>query len=156
MIKEKNLNDDISRFKAAVLHTKQEAREKIIQFAKENNLPVFISFDTLKVGGFFNSRELDCLIISHPEHQHDYYQFVVVLGGTEVTLATIGTSKQMKKKAIAEANKEWRKGRSMSEKVGNVVGSAIWMIGKSKSKLEMEQNYYNALMEVIGISLELS
>ena len=155
MLKEKHLNDDVNKFKTSTVRTMQEAKELIDQMCKENEIPVNIEFDTLKIGNLFNSRELDCLILSHPEHQHDYYKVVVVLGGIEVTLATTGTSKQMKKKAIADANKEWRKGRSMSQKVGNVIGSAIWMIGKSKNKLEMEQNYYNALIEVIGVSLEL-
>lgn len=155
MLKEKQLNDDLSKFKTSTVRTLHEAKDLIDQMCKENDIPVSIEFDTLKVGGFLNSRELDCLILSHPEHQRDYYKVVAVLGGLEVILATTGTSKQMKKKAIADANKEWRKGRSMSQKVGNVIGSAIWMVGKSKSKLEMEQNYYNALIEVIGVSLEL-
>lgn len=155
MLKEKQLNDDVNKFKTSAISTQQEAKAKIERICNDNGIPVQIEYDTLKVGGFFNSRELDCLVISHPEHQRDYYKIVVVLGGFEVILASTGTSKQMKKQAIADANKEWRKGRSMSEKVGNVIGSAIWMIGKSKSKLEMEQDYYNALIEIVGVSLEL-
>lgn len=155
MLKEKQLNDDVNKFKTSSISTQQEAKTKIERICNDNGIPVQIEYDTLKVGGFFNSRELDCLVISHPEHQRDYYKIVVVLDGFEVILASTGTSKQMKKQAIADANKEWRKGRSMSEKVGNVIGSAIWMIGKSKSKMEMEQDYYNALIEVVGVSLEL-
>ena len=156
MLKEKHLNDDVSKYKTSCVYTMHEAKEKISQTCKSHELPVTIEFDTIKVGGFFNSRELDCLIISHPEHQHDYYKIVVVLGYPEVIIASTGTSKQMKKQAIADANKEWRKGRSMSQKVGNLVGSAVWMIGKSKSKLEMEKNYYDALLEVIGGTLNLA
>lgn len=155
MLKEKQLNDDVNKFKTSAICTQQEAKAKIERICAENEVPVSIEFDTLKVGGFFNSRELDCLVISHPEHQRDYYKIVVVLGGIEVIMASTGTSKQMKKQAIADANKEWRKGRSMSEKVGNVIGSAIWMIGKSKDKLAQEQAYYNALIQVVGIALEL-
>ena len=155
MLKEKQLNDDINKFKASVICTQQEAKEKIERICANNSVPVSIEYDTLKVGGFFNSRELDCLVISHPEHQRDYYKIVVVLGGFEVIMASTGTSKQMKKQAIADANKQWRQGRSMSEKVGNVIGSAIWMIGKSKDKLAQEQAYYNALIEVVGVALEL-
>ena len=155
MLKEKQLNDDVNKFKTARICTHQEAKEKIEKICNKYSIPVEIEFDNLKVGGFFNSRELDCLVICHPEHRRDYYKIVVVLGGIEVIMASTGSSKQMKKQAIADANKEWRKGRSMSEKVGNVIGSAIWMIGKSKNKLEMEQEYYNALIEVVGVALEL-
>lgn len=155
MLKEKQLNDDINKFKTSVICTQQEAKTKIEHICAENEVPVSIEFDTLKIGSFLNSRELDCLVISHPEHQRDYYKIVVALGGFEVIMASTGTSKQMKKQALADANKQWRKGRSMSEKVGNVIGSAIWMIGKSKDKLAQEQAYYNALIEVVGVALEL-
>ena len=155
MLKEKQLNDDVNKFKTSVICTQQEAKEKIERICANNSVPVDIEYDTLNVGNFFNSRELDCLVISHPEHQRDYYKIVVVLGGVEVIMASTGTSKQMKKQAIADANKQWRQGRSMSEKVGNVIGSAIWMIGKSKDKLAQEQAYYDALIEVIGVALEL-
>lgn len=155
MLKEKQLNDDINKFRASVICNQQEAKGRIERICSENDIPISVEYDTLKIGGFFNSRELNCLVISHPEHTRDYFKIVVVLGGNEVILASTGTSKQMKKQAIADANKEWRKGRSMSEKVGNVIGSAIWMIGKSKDKLAQEQAYYNALIEVIGLALEL-
>lgn len=155
MLKEKHLNDDISKFKTGIVCTQEEAEARIERICMDNEIPVEIEYDTLKVGGFFNSRELDCLVISHPDHQRDYFKIVVVLGGYEVILASTGTSKQMKKQAIAEANKQWRQGRSTSEKIGNMIGGAIWLIGKSKSKLELEQAYYDALLEVIGTALEL-
>lgn len=155
MLKEKHLNDDINKFKAGIICTEQEAEARIARICRDNEIPVEIENDTLKVGGVFNSRELECLVISHPEHQRDYFKFVVVLRGHEVILATTGTSKQMKKHAIADANKQWRQGRSTSEKIGNMIGGAIWLIGKSKSKLEQEQVYYDALLEAIGTVLEL-
>jgi hypothetical protein len=154
-MKEKQLNDDVSKFKTAVVRTPQDAKARISRLCRDNKIPTQIECDILQTRGFFNSKELDCLVISHPEHQRDYYKIVVVLGGIEVVLASTGTSKQIKKHAIADINKHWRKGRSSFEKIGNAIGGAIWLIGKSKNKLEKEQAYYNTLLEIIGIALEL-
>ena len=155
MLKEKQLNNDLNKFRTNVICGPTEAKSRIEKICQDNEIPAQIEFDTLKVGGIFNSRELDCLVISHPEHQRDYYKIVVVLGGNEVIMVSIGVSKQMKKQAIADYSKEQRKGKSLSWKVGNIIGSSVWLIGKSKSKLEMEQDYYNALLEVVGMALEL-
>ena len=59
-----------------------------------------------------------------------------------------GTSKQMKKADQADAYRESRKGQSMSYKVGSMLGQAVTSIGKSKSKLEEEQNYYACIIDM--------
>lgn len=122
--------------------------------AAENQIPLSVEIDTIKVGGIFNSEKLDCLVLSHPEHSRDYYHVVIVLGAGMVMMASTGTSKQMKKLAVSENAKARRKGKSMSYKIGNIMGSAIFTIGKSKNKREMEQSYYDAIFELVSICFE--
>lgn len=155
MLKEKQLNDDLVTYKCARYCPTSEAKELLSDIAGQNEIPIKVEQDKIKVGGFFNSRELECLIISHPEHLRDYYRLVVVPSAGEVFVASMGTSKQMKKFAIAESAKEQRKGKSMSYKVGHMVGSSIWLLGKSKNKLEAEQNYYDALFQVVAVAFEV-
>ena len=155
MLKEKQLNNDLTKSKTSMMCSIGEAKQKIEKMASENQIPISIENDTIKVGSLFNSKTLDCLVISHPEHSRDYYRIVVILAVGSVMMASTGVSKQMKKFAVSENAKAQRKGKSMSYKIGNMVGSSIWSLGKSKNKLEAEQAYYDALFEVIGISLDL-
>lgn len=70
-------------------------------------------------------------------------------------VASTGNSKQMKKFATAEALKASRKGKSLSFKIGNAAVGSLFLLGKNKNKLEMEQNYYDTILEVTGMCLEL-
>lgn len=54
----------------------------------------------------------------------------------------------MKKADVSAAYKEDRKGKSLSYKMGSMVGQSIMSIGKSKSKLEEEQNYYACVIDM--------
>lgn len=154
MIKEKDLNQDMETVKTSLRVPMSEMKNRIETLCRENQIPVTVAQDTLKTGGLFNSKEFGVLVVGHPEHLKDYFRFVIIPGYGEMSIASCGISKQIKKKVIAESNKQWRKGRSMSEKVGNIIGSAVWLIGKSKNKLELEQNYYDQLLQAIGIALE--
>lgn len=40
------------------------------------------------------------------------------------------------------------RGQSMSYKVGSLIGQGITSIGRSKSKLEEEQNYYACIIDI--------
>ena len=55
----------------------------------------------------------------------------------------------MNKADRVEAYKEDRRGKSMSYKVGSIIGQGISSIGKSKQKLEEEQNYYNCISDIL-------
>lgn len=65
-----------------------------------------------------------------------------------VSAMDFGTSKQMKKAGQAEAYRADRKGKSMSYKVGSMIGQGLTSIGRSKSKLEEEQNYYACIIDI--------
>lgn len=55
----------------------------------------------------------------------------------------------MDKFARAEYAKQDRRGKDMSYKIGSMIGSGIRNIGKSKQKLEAEQNYYDAVQYIL-------
>lgn len=154
MLKEKQLNDDLMQFKTNAPLTISEAKSRIEKITSENNIPALVEVDSIKVGGLFNSQVLDCLVIKHPEHMRDYYHIVVVIGTGIVMVASTGNSKQMKKFATAEALKADRKGKSLSYKIGNAAVGSLFLLGKSKNKLEMEQNYYDTILEATGVCLE--
>ena len=108
--------------------------------------------DQVKSGGLFNKSIEDCIVLYHPEHKNDYFKICVRIGRQGnyafVSAMDFGTSKQMKKADQADAYRESRKGQSMSYKVGSMLGQAVTSIGKSKSKLEEEQNYYACIIDM--------
>lgn len=154
MLKEKQLNDDLMKFKTNASLEISEAKSRIEKITSENSIPAVVEVDSIKVGGFLNSQVLDCLVIKHPEHMRDYYHVVVVLGAGVAMVASTGNSKQMKKFATAEALKTNRKGKSLSYKIGNAAVGSLFLLGKSKNKLEQEQNYYDTILEATGVCLE--
>ena len=155
MLKEKQLNDDLMNVKTGKTCTSNELKGMLEEISSENQIPMNIALDTIKVGGLFNSRELECLVIEHPEHSRDYYHIVVVLGIGEASIASTGSSKQMKKFATAERLKASRKGKSLSFKIGNAAVGSLFLLGKSKNKLEAEQQYYDSVFELIGYCLQI-
>lgn len=154
MLKEKQLNNDLTTTKSGFVGSIDESRALMEQIASQNSIPISVVKDTIKVGGLFNSQELGCLVVSNPEHERDYYKIVIVPSVGETTVATTGVSKQMKKFAIAEAAKAQRKGKSLSYKIGHAATSSLWLLGKSKNKLEAEQAYYDAVIELIAVAYE--
>lgn len=115
-------------------------------------VPVAFYNEQVKSGGLFNSSVEDCIVMYHPEHQNDYFKFCIRVGrqGTYafVSVNDFGQSKQMAKADRAEFAKQDRKGKSMSYRVGSMIGSGIANIGKSKQKLEEEQRYYQCVFDI--------
>ncbi len=120
--------------------------------AQKYGIPVSFSSDKVKSGGLFNSEVEDCLVLYHPEHPSDYFRFAIRVKRQGVmafvTVNDYGNSSQMAKYARSEANKEARKGQSLSFKLGNAVSSGLMNMGKNRSKLEQEQMYYDALIAI--------
>ena len=146
MIKEKELNDDLETIKIGRQYTSlEEVRDVILDLARSNQVAIEITLDTVKTKGIFRSQELPCLILAHPDHKRDYYKMVVLVGDGEIMMASTGVSKQMKKFNIAEANKEIRRGKSMSFK-----------LGKNKNKMAEENEYYEMLFGIVGACFEVT
>lgn len=155
MIKEKELNNDLDTIRVGKVCSLTEARGILLELAQANEVAIELTVDTVKTKGLINSKEIPCLIISHPDHKKDYYKIVVIVGNGEIMVASTGVSKQMKKFNIAEANKQLRKGKSMSFKVGNIIGSSLFAFGKNKDKLAEENAYYDAIFGMIGVCFEV-
>lgn len=121
--------------------------------AEKHGVPIAFYPDQVKSGGLFNKRVENCLVMHHPEHKNDYFAFCIRVryqgSMAYVTVNDFGASKQMDKFARAEYAKQDRKGKDMSYKIGSMIGSGIRNIGKSKHKLEEEQNYYGAVQYIL-------
>ena len=132
--------------------TLQTVQEAIKDYAQGMGVPVAFYNEQVKSGGLFNSSVEDCIVMYHPEHQNDYFKFCIRVGrqGTYafVYVNDFGQSKQMAKADRAEFAKQDRKGKSMSYRVGSMIGSGIANIGKSKQKLEEEQRYYQCVFDI--------
>lgn len=140
------------RYKDGSSLTLSVLQEAIEDCAQGMDIPVAFYKDEVKSGGLFNSSTEECLVMYHPEHENDYFKFCIRIGrqGTYafVSVTNFGTSKQMAKAERAEFAKEDRKGKTMSYKVGSMIGSGIANIGKNKRKLEEEQMYYQCVFDI--------
>lgn len=140
------------RYKDGSGITLQTVQSAIKDAAQGMGIPVAFYAEQVKSGGLFNSSVEDCIVMYHPEHQNDYFKFCIRVGrqGTYafVSVNDFGQSKQMAKADRAEFAKQDRKGKSMSYKVGSMIGAGIANIGKSKQKLEEEQMYYQCVFDI--------
>ena len=151
--------DELREFRPVVRYrdgseiTLQAVQNALEAAANSIGIPVDFYEDQVKSGGIFNKTIENCIVLYHPEHQYDYFKFCIRIA-TEGSYAFIscndfGQSKQMNKADRVEAYKEDRRGKSMSYKVGSIIGQGISSIGKSKQKLEEEQNYYNCISDIL-------
>ena len=155
MIKEKELNNDLERIAVGRVCSLAEARSDLLSMAQENSIPITLDMDSVKTKGFLHSQEIPCLVISHPDHRNDYYKIVLLIGDGEIMTGTTGVSKQMKKFDVSEANRQMRKGKSMSFKIGNLVANSLLTLGKNKEKLAQETAYYETIFAMIGACFEV-
>lgn len=154
MIKEKELQQGRQiRFKNGDGVTLGAVQEKLADMADQNAMPVAFRDDQIKFGGLIGGSVEDCVILYHPQHQKDYYNFVIRVkrqgNYAFLNVNQIGVSKMGGKVYGAEAAKAARKGQSMSFKVGSMIGSAIVSAGKSRSKLEEEENWYTIIGDIL-------
>lgn len=150
--------DSLREFRPSVRYkdgdgiTLRTVQEAIKDCAQGMGIPVAFCNEQVKSGGLFNSSVEDCIVMYHPEHQNDYFKFCIRVEhqGTYafVSVNDFGQSKQIAKADRAEFAKQDRKGKSMSYKVGSMIGSGIANIGKSKQKLEEEQRYYQCVVDI--------
>jgi len=136
--------------------TYDNIKAAISDLAAQNQVPVAFYQDEAREGGMF-SNTVPVLVAYHPEHRSDYYNMAIVLTkqGTygSVAVYAAGRSKQMDKFARSEANKEIRRGQSLSYKLGNAAVSGLMNMGKNKQKLQEEQAYYEIILDIIGAAL---
>lgn len=152
-------SDDLREFRPVYKYqdgssvTLKAIQTALTEQANTVGLPIAFYDDQVKSGGLFNKLIEDCIVLYHPEHKNDYFKFAIRVqrqGNLAfVYVNDFGKSSQMAKAQIAESYKNDRQGQRMSYKVGSLVGQALTTIGRSKTKLEAEQNYYYALEEIL-------
>lgn len=132
--------------------TLDDVQSRVEETAREVGIPIAFSRDRVKGGGLFSKTVDDCIVMCHPDHKKDYYNFCIYLSrqGNRVFIhiKVFGHSKQIKKEARSEAAKADRQGKELAYQLGSALGSGLRNIGKSKKKLEEEQEYYATLNDV--------
>lgn len=132
--------------------TLQAVQNALAEAAEEKGVPVAFYGDQVKSGGIFNSTVEDCVVLYHPAHENDYFKFCIRVAyqGSYafISVNDFGQSKQMNKENYAASYKADRAGKSMSYKIGSMVGQGIMTIGKNKQKLEEEKMYYQCLFDI--------
>ncbi len=136
------------------LHTIQAA---IADAGHNYGIPIAFRDDEINNGLF--SENIPCVVMYHPQHPHDYFGFCIQRSSQGkialVSVSTFGTSKQMKKDAIASSKTGalgamvFGGSRGIGYAVGAGIGKAIGSIGRSKSKLEEEKAWYGAIQGIL-------
>ena len=150
--------DNLRNFRPSVRYkdgngiTLQIVQEAIKDCAQSMGIPVAFYNEQVKSGGLFNSSVEDCIVMYHPEHQNDYFKFCIRVtrqgSYAFVSVNDFGQSKQVTKANRAEFAKQDRKGKTMSYKIGSMIGAGIFNIGKNKQKLDEEQMYYQCVFDI--------
>lgn len=150
--------DELREFRPTVRYQNGEGitlstvQEAIKDCAMKMGIPVAFTSDQVKSGGLFNSSVEDCIVMYHPEHERDYFRFCIRVKRQGVyafvSVNDFGESSQMAKANRAEFAKADRRGKSMSYKIGSMIGQGIANIGKSKQKLEEEKMYYQCVFDI--------
>lgn len=153
-IKDKDLRDlrPQVRYKDGESITLEVVQEALRNACANYGIPVAFNPGEVKSGGLFSGTTEECFVVFHPEHSSDYCKIAVRVRhqGTYAFVAVndFGVSKQMKKAAYAEGYKQDRQGKSMSYKVGSMIGQSIATLGKNQQKLEEEQNWYQMICDI--------
>ncbi|MGL4607617.1 MAG: hypothetical protein ACRCU3_09160 [Eubacteriaceae bacterium] len=157
MIKADNLREfrPTVRYKDGDGITLQTIQDAIYYCAQNMKIPVEFRSDQVKSGGLFNSQVDDCIVLYHPEHPNDYFNFCVRVSkqGTYafVAINDFGKSKQINNANIAQFMKEDRQGQTISYKVGSLMAEGIGKVlggAQSKQKFEEENNYYQCIFDI--------
>lgn len=116
-------------------------------FEETNNdnygLPINITYDQVKSGGFFNSSVEDCLIITNTLHPNDYFKYCITIKKqgkiATVTMTYWGTSS-----LTAQKNKQEERNQS-----GSLGGMLLNLVsGVNENDYNAEYQYYDMLEQM--------
>lgn len=163
MLKEKELNfvfevaDKVGNVGQIESVLQEKAKEAQILLATEK--------DQVKKGGMLNSSSVECLVLYHPSHKKDYFNFVLVVEQGSIRVYSYGESKNQKKldnrsvgagvmsHGLKQADHNAREGKSigMTLTAASLIGGmkALSSIGGSKSKKQEEDSYYQKVSDLI-------
>lgn len=111
MIKEKDIGEfrPQVRFQDGQSITLQTVQNALGDCARTHSIPVAFKNDQVKFGGMIGGHTEDCIVLYHPDHERDYFNFVITVGHQAsyafVSVYGGGTSKLMKKEEAAAAAK---------------------------------------------------
>ncbi len=160
MIKEKDIAEfrPQVRFQDGASITLDTIKNALSDCAKQHGVPMAFENDQVKFGGLIGGSTFDALVIYHPDHKKDYYNFGVIVkkqgGYAFVSSFGTGSSKQVGKslnasQAGAEAKSAMKNlfdpNVDAGTALGGLVGAGIkkaFSLGRSNQKLEEEQNWY--------------
>ncbi len=105
--------------------------------------------DKVKYGGFIGGSKEDCIILYHPKHQDDYFNFVfqVAYQGNYAFISanSFGVSKLIGTEEADKFFSDTMQQGSVEQKVGAILGAGFRKLfsGKNvKKRLEEEKNWY--------------
>ncbi|MBR2489973.1 MAG: hypothetical protein IKB65_00620 [Ruminiclostridium sp.] len=142
----------VVRYKDGSTITPEVVQAALQECADKMGIPVAFRNDQIKSGSFFKPTYEDCLVMYHPDHLNDYFNFCIRVSHQGsyafVSVNDFGVSKQISKADHAEWAKQDRKGKPLSYKVGSKITSSLTTLGKNKQKLEEEQMYYQCIFDL--------
>jgi len=163
MIKEKELREmrPQARFKDGSDLTLETLQDAIQNLADHYGIPTAFHKDQIKYGGLIGGTVADCLVLYHPSHEKDYFQFAIQIKhqGSYAFLSVhdFGSSKLMDNQAshdlmVSTVKNSWKdKNSNGTEAVGVVIGAGLRRIvkgGRNNLKLEEEQNWYSMISDI--------
>lgn len=154
MIKEKELSSvNQIRFRNGDNITLEALQEALTDKADSYAIPVAFRNDQVRYGSIISSNIVDCLVLYHPNHVKDYYNYVLKLTRQGryafLDVSMSGRSSQLGKEASSENVKTLLgMGNLSAYGKGAVVGSLIASIGKNKKKIEEERNWYTMVNDI--------
>lgn len=177
MIQEKHLSEFYPNLQVKGDFDLQNLSSSLKVLAETNLLPCTFAIESVKFGSMLRSHVDDCLCIFHPEHPKDYYTIILHIEKGTLSVYRFGVSKQMhkqmEKQQLKKSGGTFAKGLlgghdapdAVSGAFASVAGAGIMMkgtagmlfhavksIGGSKSKLQEEQSWYDALYAAIRAS----
>lgn len=130
--------------------TLEAIERKLHQIANGMGVPMSFAHDKVQFGGLIGSlvgsNIEECLTVCNPSHPSDYFNYAIRVKHQGVyafvSIQSFGSSRQLKKEAIAENYKQDRRGKALSYQIGSRLGQAVATIGKNAQKIEEEKNWY--------------
>lgn len=149
MLKENQLNPFLEklRFHDGEGVDLENLEAYILHLAEEQQIPLASKDDTIKGAGLLNRETFPCIVFYHPEHENDYYKFVIQLKrqGKYAFMYSYYTGQSKQLQTLDKIDR-YRNQRAKSQDIENVakawIKEKITSLGTNKQRVEDEKNYY--------------
>lgn len=165
MIKETQLYEHIPTVQYSGMDPAKDIKEvlrlikdRLEMEARTEEIELSIREDQVKAGGMFNSSVQDCIVLYHPKHEKDYFNFCIRVRrqGRYCFMSTdvFGVSKMLGKEQNAAGALSGASGAQSGGDLFFAALKGIMSLGHNKQKLEEEKFYYSCLTDIIKRVLE--